>query len=88
MVAKTKTIYYKNGSDEVCAKCGGDVDWIDCYDCENGYSHHDCGEDTCCCLDKSPNVVCDTCDGKGGWFRCYSCESKQNKEVSGNSSHT
>ena len=41
--------------------------WVICQQCEVGLSYHDCGEDSCCCLDKSPNVVCDTCDGKGGW---------------------
>lgn len=38
-----------------------------CEQCEDGYSYHDCGEDSCCCLDPQPNVICDTCDGKGYW---------------------
>lgn len=45
-------------------------DWIDCYNCGGeGYSHHDCGEDCCCCLNPEDNVVCDICEGKGGWKR-------------------
>lgn len=47
--------------------------WEDCYNCEEGYSDHDCGEDTCCCLNPEPNVVCDVCDGKGGWWKCDRC---------------
>lgn len=44
-------------------------EWVPCYNCEDGFSYHDCGEDVCCCLDKSPNVECDVCEGKGGWIR-------------------
>lgn len=39
---------------EECANCGG-----------TGYSSHECGEDTCCCLHPEDNVVCDWCGGKG-----------------------
>ena len=42
--------------------------WVVCGQCEEGYSYHDCGEDTCCCLYPEANVVRDTCDGKRGWF--------------------
>src|SRR4051812_35672501 len=38
-----------------------------------GFSHHECGEDCCMCLDPEPNVRCDVCNGKGGWLRCYGC---------------
>jgi hypothetical protein len=40
--------------DDSCPNCGG-----------TGYSHHDCGEDSCCCLYPDDNVVCDWCQGKG-----------------------
>ena len=44
-------------------------EWIDCWNCdENGFVDHDCGEDSCCCLDPEPNVRCDICKGKGGWW--------------------
>lgn len=79
MVAETRTIKTPYGDEEVCAKCGGDVDWEECNDCEEGYSYHDCGEDCCACLDPQPNVICDTCEGKSGWWRCYSCESEKQK---------
>lgn len=35
-----------------CGRCGSSMLWSRCEDCENGYSHHDCGEDTCACRDK------------------------------------
>lgn len=45
-------------------------DWIDCWNCGGeGYSHHDCGEDCCACLEPEDNVRCDICHGKGGWER-------------------
>jgi len=42
-------------------------EWVDCYNCEEGASHHECGEDTCVCLDPQPNVKCNVCNGTGGW---------------------
>lgn len=48
--------------------CGCSV-WVDCWKCGgSGNMFHDCGEDTCCCLDPVDNVRCDICDGEGGWF--------------------
>lgn len=38
---------------DTCSVCGGDG------------LVHDCGEDTCCCADPSPNVECDECGGSG-----------------------
>ena len=35
---------------EECWKCNGEK-----------VTHHECGEDTCVCIDKSPNVLCDVC---------------------------
>ena len=43
-------------------------DWTECWQCGGeGVTHHDCGEDTCCCLNPEDNVRCDICYGKGGW---------------------
>ena len=52
----------------VCKSCWAHFEWIECYNCEDGYSHHDCLDDTCACADPEPNVVCDVCDGQGGWW--------------------
>jgi hypothetical protein len=45
-------------------------EWVDCWNCGgSGFSHHDCGDDCCCCADPGDNVECDICDGVGGWDR-------------------
>lgn len=45
--------------------------WMECHDCGGqGFTHHECGEDTCACLDVVNNVICYTCNGKGGWHVC------------------
>lgn len=36
-----------------------------CPNCEDGYSHHDCGEDCCPCAVPENNIICDWCNGKG-----------------------
>ena len=56
----------------ICA-IHGEKEWVDCWNCEDGYSHHDCMDDCCVCADPEPNVRCDICKGKGGWLRCFSC---------------
>ena len=53
-----------------CGACGADADWIDCENCTDGVTGHDCGEDTCCCADPEDNVTCDICDGAEGWYVC------------------
>ena len=58
----------------ICEKHQRQKLWRDCYNCdEDGFVDHDCGEDTCCCLDPEPNVRCDICHGKSGWYQCYTC---------------
>lgn len=42
------------GEDEDCPNCGG-----------TGYSRHDCGEDSCACLEPEDDVICNWCNGKG-----------------------
>ena len=56
-----------------CEKCHAEKEWKTCYNCEDGFSGHDCGEDCCCCLHPEDNVVCDICEGHGGWYVCYAC---------------
>lgn len=36
-----------------------------CWSCFGEGGYHDCGEDTCCCLDKGNNNVCEECGGTG-----------------------
>ena len=65
------------GFNVYCKKCRGQVEWQECLNCEEGYSYHNCGEDTCACLNAENNVQCDVCNGNGGWWKCHSCESKE-----------
>lgn len=76
---KENVEYYETpwGEEPRCKKCHSDVYWVDCPNCEDGYSSHDCGEDTCCCLDPLPNVVCDWCNGEGGHYHCPNCDGKE-----------
>lgn len=61
-----------------CAHCGGSQDWNDCWDCGGeGVTHHDCGEDTCCCLHPEDNVGCETCGGTGGYWLCLSASCRE-----------
>lgn len=44
-------------------------EWIECENCgASGFSGHDCGEDSCCCLRPEENDECTICRGEGGWF--------------------
>lgn len=53
-----------------CLACGADATWVECTRCVDGFTGHDCGEDTCCCADPEDNVECDVCDGDEGWYLC------------------
>lgn len=51
--------------------CGEEMDWIECENCGGeGFVGHDCGEDSCVCLEPEDNVLCDVCNGEGGWREC------------------
>lgn len=66
-----------------CVDCKEPAEyWLDCSYCdENGMSHHDCGEDCCCCLNPEDDVPCDLCNGNGGWFLCVEHAPKGNEEL-------
>jgi hypothetical protein len=56
-----------------CGRCGSSVMFDDCPNCGGeGYSSHDCGEDSCCCADPDDNVTCDICRGSGTIGICLS----------------
>lgn len=54
-----------------CPICGQYTKYVECVDCDGDGGFHDCGEDTCCCLDKEEITVdCETCHGQGGYREC------------------
>lgn len=62
-------VHYEGGPP--CAVCSSHTEWERCYQCGGeGLDGHDCGEDTCCCLDPEDNEPCDVCGGEGGWWTC------------------
>ena len=56
-----------------CTGCGEEKAWVECNQCEDGMAYHDCGEDSCCCLNPEPNMPCDICQGECGWYACLKC---------------
>jgi hypothetical protein len=45
-----------------------DPEWQECENCGgDGYTSHECGDDTCACWEPSDNVPCFVCNGTGGW---------------------
>jgi len=55
----------------VCQVCGCDpedaalAETETCWNCGGDGGHHDCGEDTCCCMNPEINVPCEVCGGSG-----------------------
>lgn len=66
MPAKTERV-------SVCKTHGISLMWAMCGNCDEGFTGHDCGEDTCCCADPEDNVRCDICNGAGGFYLCPTC---------------
>ena len=58
-----------------CKKCGHEESaWRTCWSCGGEGGYHDCGEDTCCCLDPDEITnACSECRGNGGWNVCPVC---------------
>ena len=54
-----------------CQFCGSEMQWESCWQCHGEGGFHECGEDTCCCLDKEEITVdCEECHGEGGYLQC------------------
>jgi hypothetical protein len=69
----TAQTVYEETEAPMC-ECGSEKFWRECWDCGGeAYTHHDCGEDCCCCLDPEDNVLCETCEGACGWYQCSQC---------------
>lgn len=71
---------------EICPRCGCcSFVWERCDTCCGARMNgHDCGEDTCCCLDPEENETCEVCDGEGGWSMCLGrCDENGNHSSAG-----
>ncbi len=69
-----------DGHEYQCKKCGSMVEWKECNGCDDGFSHHECLDDTCCCKDPEPNMPCNLYGGKGGWWSCINCDDAEDDE--------
>jgi len=57
-----------------CGTCGALYETVGCYTCDGtGVDGHDCGEDSCCCLEPEENAECSDCDGAGSVLACRVC---------------
>ena len=79
----TKQLTDSNQDDDYFCKCGLEKVMESCHACFGEGGFHNCGDDTCVCLDKSANVMCEECDGTGEYPVCPDAE-KHVKEGSGN----
>jgi hypothetical protein len=58
-------------SEASCRTCGAELQYEACYLCLGAGGWHDCGEDTCCCLDgEAITDWCKVCGGAGDYLVC------------------
>ena len=58
-------------TDECCLICCAPLVPESCYQCMGAGGFHDCGEDTCCCLDPDEITnICEVCEGEGEYLSC------------------
>ena len=67
---------------EHCTICGRTLDLESCWHCLGDGGFHNCGEDTCVCLDPEElNEICDECDGEGAYLVCPADEHHPRREA-------
>lgn len=60
---------------EHCRVCGSALELESCWQCLGAGGFHNCGEDTCACLDPDElNEICEECDGEGAYLSCPAAE--------------
>ena len=66
--------YEESVGEKSCPKCNSETRSRQCNSCEDGFSEldHDCGDDTCCCLNPRPGR-CSDCEGRGWHNWCPTC---------------
>lgn len=61
-------------TDTTCDKCHNLKQPATCWYCAGAGGFHDCGDDTCCCLDTEEiHNDCEICDGAGEYMLCPVC---------------
>lgn len=57
---------------ELCPRCKCcQLEFVECDNCGGeGVTDHECGDDSCCCLEPVDNVACFVCDGDGSFDLC------------------
>ena len=60
---------------DICSICGALMEPVSCWQCLGEGGWHECGEDTCCCLDPDDITdICEECDGEGEYLCCPAVE--------------
>lgn len=68
--------------DAYCQVCHCMLEWQSCWCCMGEGGFHNCGEDTCCCLDQNTiDDVCEACDGAGEYLDCPNARNHPRKEI-------
>jgi len=63
----------------LCNICGTETESTECWKCHGLGGFHDCGDDTCPCLDPSIDAVCDECHGEGYYPECRNSQTASHK---------
>lgn len=67
---------------EHCPVCDCVLAPESCWQCLGGGGVHNCGEDTCACLDPDElNEICEECDGEGQYLVCPNAEHHPRQEA-------
>jgi hypothetical protein len=66
---------------EYCRICNTMLESESCWSCMGAGGFHNCGEDTCCCLDPEElDDVCEECEGAGASLVCPNAMCHQPQE--------
>ena len=66
---------------EYCAICGCMLEVESCWYCLGDQGFHECGEDTCACLDPDEvTEICEECQGEGCYLVCPNARQHPSQE--------
>jgi len=64
--------------DPCCPSCGGEAEWIECEECDDGLTPLGLLYDSDpLWYDEDDQEPCTTCNGTGGWYRCVNYQTCQ-----------